>query len=140
MKCRMCGKEIEAKGSVVKCIHCGFEQIVPKEAFFFDFEQADACFRKGELEKASGKYEVILQKDGKDSLAHYMLALCRHGVEYVKDPKEMVFKPTLARLLYSLLKDDEDYKIALENSNDEQMEYFQKYGGEITGIERNPAT
>lgn len=141
LKCRMCGGKIEFEDGdkIGVCDSCGTKQILPKldnEKKINLFDRADHFFRLNEYDRAMNLYEQIIVEDSKEALAYWSLVLCRYGVEYVEDPKTNKRIPTIHRLQVQSLLEDEDYKKALEFSDEESKEYYEKEGAEIERIRK----
>ena len=56
---------------------------------------------------------MILGDDKEDPEAYWGIVLCRHGIEYVEDPRTHKRIPTVNRAQYSSIFEDEDYKKAI---------------------------
>ena len=102
IKCKMCGGDMELNTDqrCGTCEYCGSTMTLPK----VDDEQRAAAFNRGnhfrrigEFDKALTVYEHIVQEDEADAEAHWCCALCRFGIEYVKDPASGVYIPTCHR-------------------------------------------
>ena len=124
LKCKMCGGNIEITGeSHGVCDSCGCEVTLPK---LDDDRRAEMNNRgnhfrsRGEFDKAYSAYEHIIAEDGQDAEAHWCLALCRYGIEYVKDPRSGEYKPTCSRVSFEPFQEDRDYLEALNYSEGHQ--------------------
>lgn len=113
IKCKMCGGDLSfvEGASVAECEYCGTKQTLPK----VDDQQRAAAFdrgnhfrRLGEFDKALTVYERIVQDDDNDAEAHWCCALCRFGIEYVKDPTSGDYLPTCHRASFDSFLEDVD--------------------------------
>lgn len=87
----MCGGDmkISPDSSFGTCEYCGTTMTLPKvndEQRAAAFNRGNHFRRIGEFDKALAVYEGIVREDEKDAEAHWRCALCRFGIEYVKDP------------------------------------------------------
>jgi hypothetical protein len=71
-----------------------------------------------EFDKALAAYESILDEDNSNAEAHWGVALCRYGIEYVEDPRTHERIPTCHRAQFSSILADADYLAALELTSD----------------------
>ncbi|MDR1741550.1 MAG: TIR domain-containing protein [Synergistaceae bacterium] len=123
LKCKMCGGDIkvEAGQKYGECSFCGSRTTVPgaldgRRANLFN--RADHFRRQFEFDKAIEAYDRILDEDGTDAEAHWRVALCRYGVEYVEDPATQRRVPTCHRAIAQSILSDADYLAALEHAAD----------------------
>jgi len=119
----MCGGDIPAQEGAAfgTCDSCGGTSTLPKaneERIVNLFNRANHFRRLGEFDKALATYEGILNEDSTNAEAHWGVALCRYGIEYVKDPKTHELVPTCHRAQFEAILTDADYLAALENSPD----------------------
>lgn len=123
LKCKMCGGNIEISSDRTygTCDSCGCTSTFPK----IDDEQQASLFNRGndlrmrgEFDKASAVFERIVEQDTSNAEAHWCLALCRYGVEYVEDPNSGERMPTCHRTSFKSFLDDVDYIAAIENSDE----------------------
>jgi tetratricopeptide (TPR) repeat protein len=141
IKCKMCGGDIElsADKTVGTCEYCGSTMTFPKIS---DDQRAAAFnrgnhFRKlGEFDKALQVYERIVSEDEKDAEAHWCMALCRYGIEYVKDPVSSEYVPTCHRVSFDSFLEDVDYKAALEYADGVARSQYEKDGAKIAEVQR----
>lgn len=142
IKCKMCGGDMELNTDqrCGTCEYCGSTMTLPK----VDDEQRAAAFNRGnhfrrigEFDKALTVYEHIVQEDEADAEAHWCCALCRFGIEYVKDPASGVYIPTCHRASFDSFLEDVDYKTALQYADAVARIQYQKDGEKIAEIQRN---
>ncbi len=141
IKCKMCGgdMEISADQRTGTCEYCGSTMTLPR----IDDEQRAAAFNRGnhfrrigEFDKALAVYEGIVREDETDAEAHWCCALCRFGIEYVKDPATGEYLPTCHRASFDSFLEDVDYKAALEHADMVARAQYQKDGEKIAQVQR----
>ena len=141
IKCKMCGGDMELSPdkSFGTCEYCGSTMTLPK----VDDEQRAAAFnrgnhfrRLGEFDKALTVYERIVQEDERDAEAHWCCALCRFGIEYVKDPASGEYLPTCHRASFDSFLEDVDYRAALEYADAVARGQYEKDGEKIAQVQR----
>ena len=122
IKCKMCGGDIElsADKTYGVCEFCGSTMTLPK----VDDEQRAAAFNRGnhfrrigEFDKALTVYESLVRDNEDDAEAHWCCALCRFGIEYVKDPASGEYIPTCHRASLDSFLEDVDTKAAIEHAD-----------------------
>lgn len=122
IKCKMCGGDIElsADKSFGVCEFCGSTMTLPK----VDDEQRAAAFNRGnhfrrigEFDKALTVYESLVRDNESDAEAHWCCALCRFGIEYVKDPASGEYIPTCHRASFDSFLEDVDTKEAIAHAD-----------------------
>ena len=114
--CRCCGARLDIKqgASIVKCGYCGVQQTVPilgfdEEALLWD--RAEELRRSGEYDRAMSLYEQIAALCPDEPDVYW--SLCRYGVEYVEEAESHRRIPTINRIQYTSVIDDEDYRKAV---------------------------
>ena len=141
IKCKMCGgdMEISADQRTGTCEYCGSTMTLPK----IDDEQRAAAFNRGnhfrrigEFDKALAVYESIVRENEADAEAHWCCALCRFGIEYVKDPATGEYLPTCHRASFDSFLEDVDYQAALEYADVVAREQYQKDGEKIAQVQK----
>ncbi len=117
--CRCCGARLEIrKGmSVCKCGYCGVMQTVP--ILDFDekallWERADELRRSGEYDRALSLYEQIERLSPDDPDVFWAKVLCVYGIEYVEEPVSHKRIPTINRIQYTSVIENEDYLRAVK--------------------------
>ena len=140
-KCKICGGalEIDSAQSVATCEYCGTKQTLPKlddnrRANLYD--RANHFRRNNDFDKAMGIYENSLDEDNTDAEAYWSIVLCRYGIEYVEDPVTHKRVPTVNRVQYTSIFDDEDYKSALANADGYQREIYESEANAINEIQK----
>lgn len=131
--------EISSDQRTGTCEYCGSTMTLPR----IDDEQRAAAFNRGnhfrrigEFDKALAVYEGIVREDENDAEAHWCCALCRFGIEYVKDPASGEYLPTCHRSSFDSFLEDVDYKAALEHADMVARAQYQKDGEKIAQVQR----
>lgn len=141
IKCKMCGGDMELSPdkTLGTCEYCGSTMTMPK----VDDDQRAAAFdrgnhfrRLGEFDKALSVYERIVQEDESDAEAHWCCALCRFGIEYVKDPATGEYLPTCHRASFDSFLEDVDYKAAVAHADAVARKQYEKEGEQIAAVQR----
>ena len=141
IKCKLCGGDMELSPdkSFGTCAYCGSTMTLPR----VDDEQRAAVFNRGnhfrrigEFDKALAVYERIVQEDETDAEAHWCCALCRFGIEYVKDPATGEYLPTCHRASFDSFLEDVDYQAALKYADSVARAQYEKDGAKIAEVQR----
>ena len=141
IKCKMCGGDmvISPDQKTGTCEYCGSTMTLPK----VDDDQRAAAFNRGnhfrrigEFDKALSVYEGIVREDENDAEAHWCCALCRFGIEYVKDPASGEYLPTCHRASFDSFLEDVDYRAALEHADTVSRIQYQKDAEKIAQVQR----
>ena len=140
-KCKICGGNLEVKNGqrIATCAYCGVQQTLPKtenDKMANLYDRANHFLRNNEYDKAEAIFETILNEDPTDGEAYWSLLMCEFGVEYVKDPRTENYIPTCNRTKPQAIFSNENYKKALENSNEEQKEIYEKQAEKINNIQK----
>ena len=140
-KCKICGGNLDIKKiqRIVECPYCGVQQTLPntEDTIISNlYDRANHFFRNNDYDKAESMYEEILNRDLSDAEAYWSLLMCKFGVEYVKDPKTNQYIPTCNRTQKSSIFSDENYKKAIEYSDDLQQELYKKQAETINTIQK----
>lgn len=140
-KCKMCGGTINFNpgDTVGVCEYCGSKQTLPrldndKKASMYD--RANHFRRTNDFDKATNIYEQILNEDKTDAEAYWSLVLCRYGIEYVEDPSTHKRVPTVNRVQFTSIFNDDDYKSALEYADEYQREIYKEEAKTIDDIQK----
>ena len=141
LECKICGgcvvpTEDKTYGT---CDSCGRIVTLPKtddEHKAGLFNRGNTFRMRGEFDKAAAVFERIIEQDEKDAEAHWCLALCRYGIEYVEDPKSGERKPTLHRMSYDLFINDVDCQAAIEHSDEYTAGLYREEAERITEIQK----
>lgn len=141
-KCKMCGGDIHAEigASFGTCDSCRVTSTLPKsndERIVNLFNRANHFRQLNEFDKAIATYENILNEDATNAEAHWGVALCRYGIEYVEDPKTHERVPTCHRTQHTPILSDADYLAALENAPDSySRELYEAEAQKINEIQK----
>ncbi len=140
-KCKMCGGSLEFNegDTTGVCAYCGTKQTLPKiddERRANLYDRAGHYRRANEFDKAESLYEQILEEDTTDAEAYWSLVLCRYGIEYVEDPKTRKRVPTVNRVQYTSIYDDENYKAAIKNAYEAQRYIYEDEAKTINEIQK----
>ncbi len=141
-KCKMCGGDlqIEAGATVAECEYCGTKQTLPRlndERIANLYDRANHFRRNNDFDKAMSIYEKILIEDSTDAEAYWSLVLCRFGIEYVEDPQSHRRVPTVNRVQFTSIFDDDNYRSALKYADISQRVIYEKEAKEINEIQKN---
>ena len=122
LKCKMCGGDLEIIGnqSIVECDYCNTRQTVPSaddEKRVNLYNRANKLRISGQFDKAAGLYESIIAEFPEEAEAYWGLCLCNYGIEYVDDPATGKKIPTCHRASFDSLLRDDNFNMALENSD-----------------------
>lgn len=135
LKCKVCGGPLELKdGQVAQCQSCQSLMLLPA----IDSDLRNDMFDRGnyyrmnfEFDRAAVAFEQIIALDPEDAEARFCLALCRYGVEYVRDPRSGEYKPTCHRSSLHSILEDIDYQAALKCAPPDWQDFYRKQAGEI---------
>jgi tetratricopeptide (TPR) repeat protein len=140
-KCKMCGGslEIESGATVATCPYCDSQQTLPKlddDKMSRLYERANHFRRNNDFDKACAIFEEILNEDTRDAEAYWSLVLCRYGIEYVVDPTTNRRIPTINRVQYTSIFDDDNYRSALEYADFSQKVIYENEAKIINNIQK----
>ena len=140
-KCKMCGGTIEfvPGTSVGVCDSCGTKQTLPRiddEKREGLYNRANQLRRNNEFDKAASIYEQILNEDTTDAEAYWSLVLCQYGIEYVEDPVSHKRVPTVNRVQFTSIFDDDNYKSAIMNADGVQQLIYEEEAKAINDIQK----
>lgn len=138
LKCKICGGSLELPDSQIAiCQDCGSKMLLPA----VDSDVRDDMFNRGnyyrmryEFDRAASAFEQIVALDPQDAEARFCLALCRYGVEYVKDPRSGEYKATCHRGNSRSILEDVDYQAALKYAPSQAQDFYRKQAAEIHEI------
>ena len=139
--CKMCGGTLEIKqnATVATCDYCGTQQTLPKlddEKRVSLYERANHFRRNNDFDKAMAVYEQILNEDQTDAEAYWSLVLCQYGIEYVEDPLSHRRIPTVNRVQFTSIFDDDNYKSALKHADMYQRRIYEEEAKAINEIQK----
>ncbi len=138
LECRQCGAslDVEEGQKIVYCKYCGSANAVSYADRFGLYNRANHLRRQNEFDRAIGVYEDILNGDPHDAEAHYGIALCKYGIEYVDDPHTGKKVPTCHRTRYTLMSQDADFKKAVADADADTAQLYQEEASRIDDILR----
>lgn len=141
IKCKMCGGDMElsADQRTGTCEYCGSTMTLPK----VDDDQRAAAFNRGnhfrrigEFDKALSVYESIVRENEEDAEAHWCCALCRFGIEYVKDPASGEYIPTCHRASFDSFTEDVDCQAAMKYADAVARRQYEQDAEKIAQVQR----
>ncbi|MBD5451656.1 MAG: TIR domain-containing protein [Lachnospiraceae bacterium] len=138
LECKQCGAslDVEEGQKIVYCKYCGSANAVSYADRFGLYNRANYLRRQNEFDRAIGVYEDILNGDPHDAEAHYGIALCKYGIEYVDDPHTGKKIPTCHRTRYTLMSQDVDFKKAVADADADTARLYQEEASRIDDILR----
>jgi len=137
----MCGAalEIAPNSLIAACDYCGSQQTLPRlndEKIERLYDKANHFRRNNEFDKAMGIYEQILDENSEDAEVYWSMVLCRYGIEYVEDAATGKRTPTVHRVQYTSIFDDDNYKLALRYADFSQKGIYEKEAAKINQIQK----
>lgn len=139
--CKACGGTVTfSEGSTVGlCEYCGSTVTRSK----IEDEQRDSLHNRGNLLRMRGEYdralsvfEQIIALDDTDAEAHWNAALCRYGIEYVKDPDTNKRIPTCHRASWDSILTDVDYLDAVKYADYMARRVYEADGKYIDEVQK----
>lgn len=128
-QCKCCGAalNINSNSRIYKCTYCDVMQTVPlldydEKAVLW--ERADNLRRSGEYDRAADVYDQLILIDNQEPDAYWSKMLCRYGVEYVEENGTYKRVPTINRIQYKPVIDDEDYRMTIKLAAEEQHRIY----------------
>ncbi len=88
------------------------------------WERADNLRRSGEYDRAADIYDQLAALDDGEPDVFWSRMLCRYGVEYVEENGTNRRIPTINRIQYKAVIDDEDYRAALKLADGDQQRLY----------------
>ncbi len=140
VKCKMCGGDItiQADTASATCEYCGSLSTLPhasSEQTLNLHNRANHLRMLKDFDKAQNIYESIITQNPCDAEAYWGIVLCRYGIEYVEDEATHHRIPTLNRMQYRSVLEDEGYLNALENADVVAKSLYEKQAQEINRIQ-----
>ena len=140
-KCKMCGGnlEITEKSTITTCEYCGSLQTIPNidnDKITSLYNRANILRIKKEFDKAILVYQSIIVESPNEAESHWGMCLCKYGIEYVDDPSTYKKIPTCNRTLFDTIFDDEDYKLAIKNSDVIAKKIYEEEAKEIDRLQK----
>ncbi len=141
ISCKMCGGSVQVSGRTsATCEYCGTLQTFPKQiddGISNLYNRANHFRRNDEYDKAIAIYEQILERDPTDAEAYWSLVLCRYGVTYVEDPATKKRIPTINRVQFTSIYDDDNYVSAIEYADYTQREIYKEEADRLNKIQKS---
>lgn len=140
-KCKMCGGSLTVaeNATVADCEYCGSQQTLPRvndEKIERLYDRANHFRQNSEFDKAMGIYEQILEENGNDAESYWSIILCRYGIQYVEDPATHKRIPTVNRIQYTSIFDDDNYKSAIRYADAAQKALYEQEAAAINDIQK----
>ncbi len=138
-KCKMCGADLNVSDgiTVIECEYCGTRQTVScsdDEKRINLYNRANRLRINSEFDKAANIYESIVAEFPEEAEAYWGLVICNYGIEYVDDPATAKKIPTCHRASFESIKNDENYKMALEYADVIAQKVYRDEAREIDRI------
>ena len=138
LKCSCCGGDVRvnADKSIAECLYCGSKLPIPKSVGrqVRLYNRATMLRMNQDFDMAAQTYQEILIDENNEPEAYWGIALCRYGIEYVRDDKNGQMIPTCHRMRLDSFLDDQDYQKAVGNADEEKKTYFLQEGQKIDRI------
>lgn len=141
LKCKICGGSLNVlpNSRMAVCEYCETKQVLP--LFSDDSEQllydrANNYLSLNEYDKAENLFSQLLSLCPNDPEIYWDLVLCKYGVTFAKDPKTNKYIPTCNRTHFQSVFQDENYKKAIEYSDEEKVAYYKENATMIDNIQR----
>ena len=129
LKCTCCGGEVEVSDdlSTARCLYCGSLLSIPKSVKQRSglYNRANTLRMNQEFDMASQLYQMILSGEENEPEAYWGMALCKYGIEYVRDDRTREMIPTCHRAMYTSILQDPDYLNALKYADSSEAGLFQ---------------
>lgn len=141
-KCKMCGGllNIFDNTTTTICEYCGSEQTLPNlrtpdiERLY---ERANHLRTANNYDKAKDIYEEILKINDDDSESYWSIVLCDYGIEYIDDPKTHKMIPTINRMQFTSIYDDDNYQQAIKYADISQKILYENEAKKINEIQKS---
>ncbi len=137
--CPKCGGNIvQISKNIGKCQYC--DSLKPLPSFDSDankrlFEQAEAHRKHNEFGDAISVLRQLITDEPENAEACWLMAICRYGIEYIKDPRSKKSLPTMHRYEHKPFKTDIYYEKALSLATPEEKEIYREDAERITKIQ-----
>lgn len=123
--------------STYQCECCERIHSIPKdeEKYSTLYDRATDLRLNNCFDQAIATYNMILDQDDTNEEAHFWIAMCRYGVNYVKD-EEGIYRPTCWNYHEKPILTDYDYQHALNLADPINAEIYRSKAEEINRIQR----
>ena len=140
IKCKMCGNTFDGQNAPVAfCSVCGSKQTLPvitNDSSLPLLSKADELRFRGEYEKASGIYELLVNEMPEEAEIYWALVMCRYGISYVKDLSLDKYVIRVNRMLRAAVTDDEDFKKVMQFASEAGRNEYIREANEILALQR----
>ena len=141
-RCVRCGNvmDIDQNAEIGKCDHCNAEQALPickDENMLSQYNTANELFHSNEYDAAEDIYELLAKANPNDPIAHWMLLLCKYGVQYCMNDDSKEWKPTIKGFQDTRIQDDPSYSEIMHLANEEQQNLFKREAEELEILHRD---
>lgn len=142
MECKMCGGKLEvvAGTRICRCDCCQSEvtlSTTTDDQVINMLNRANHFRQACEFDKAMEIYEKILLQVTEDPEVYWNIALCRYGIEYVKDPGDGRMVPTCHRTQFTSILKDTDYLEAIAHADEDRAQLYKKEATYIDNIQKS---
>ncbi len=123
--CKTCGNDdlTEISEGVLKCRYCRHLTEKPKENSDLMERAHNLRFNTKDFDESAKLYEEVIRLTPDEAEAYWGKALCRFGIEYVKDANGE-YLPTCHRTIQSSILEDSDYLMAVSKASGEMKDYY----------------
>ena len=138
LKCKYCGGNVSAfpDNALGICSRCGASMTLPVDSSptrTAAHNCGNYLRRMGKFDQALSVYQDLLREDETDAEAHWCSALCRFGIQYIKDEESGEYLPRVTRPGSIGFSECGDYLAALANSGGAVQLQYEKEAARISG-------
>lgn len=138
--CPTCGSHshiYDTQHKTYECENCGNINVIPDDIDESSnlYDRAANMRRNNRFDDAIRTYNLLLDKNDDNAEAHFWIAMCRYGVNYVED-KNGKFYPTCWRYRTKSLLADYDYKRAIELASPESIEIYEERAKAVDRVQK----
>ena len=137
-KCKVCGGELTLleDGTTFQCEYCGVKQTMPipdSQTKLDMYVDAFDYIAEGDFDTASFYFRRIMHEYD-EAEAYWGLLLCKFGMRYETAPGTNDKLLTCHRLSFNSVKDDENYKKAIEKADFASKQVYEDEAEKIENI------
>lgn len=141
LKCKMCGGDLHVQEGMTTCVceYCLSTQTIPQvddERISQMYNLANRRRMLKDFDKAQMEYESIALEKPEDAEAYWGAVLCRFGIEDVEDPITSERKPTMHRMQFDSILEDNNYKLAMEKADPMARKLYEREARKIDYIQK----
>lgn len=92
---------------------------------------AENELKNAHFEEAAQQYQRLIEEKGDEPEYYFKLAVCRYGIEYVKEADSGGYVPTLTRFVQEPMSKDANFCTACDLANEEVREEFKRRAKQI---------